>query len=128
LKNIFVGHFDGSSVPNPGEMTIGGKITDKDGNTVCTYSRSLGQGTNNIAEYLSLVELIQYAREKGIKNIIIRGDSQLVVNQVNGAWKAKDPKMKMLRNEVLASLQFFDRWKLEHVKREFNKEADNLTR
>lgn len=124
----FTGYFDGSSVPNPGEMTIGGKIVDEENNDICSYSRTLGQGTNNIAEYLSLIELIQYAQEKGIKKIIIKGDSLLVVNQVNGSWRAKDSKMKILKNKVLNSLQYFDEWKLEHIRREFNKEADSLTR
>jgi ribonuclease HI len=129
LREVFVGHFDGSSVPNPGKMTIGGKIVDEKSNTICTYSRILpGEGTNNIAEYLSLIELIQYAKEKGIKKILIKGDSLLVVNQVNGIWKAKDSKMKILKYAVIDSLKYFDEWKLEHVKRELNKEADKLTR
>ncbi len=128
MSYIYIGYFDGSSIPNPGKMTIGGKIVDEKNNTICSYSKSLGEGTNNIAEYLSLIELVQYAIGKGIKKIIIKGDSLLVVNQVNGTWKAKDSKMKMLRNEVLDSLNYFDEWKLEHIRREFNKEADSLTR
>ena len=41
LKELFIGHFDGSSIPNPGEMSIGGKITNEENFTICTYSKAL---------------------------------------------------------------------------------------
>jgi len=128
LKELFIGHFDGSSIPNPGEMSIGGKITNEENFTICTYSKALGHGTNNRAEYLSLIELLKKAKDKEIKRIIIKGDSLLVVNQVNGLWGAKNSEMKRLKFEVLNLLEGFDEWKLEHVYRENNKEADSLTR
>ena len=68
------------------------------------------------------------AKDKEIKRIIIKGDSLLVVNQVNGLWGAKNSEMKRLKFEVLNLLEGFDEWKLEHVYRENNKEADSLTR
>jgi ribonuclease HI len=129
LKNNFVGYFDGSSVPNPGEMTIGGHIiNEEDHETICTYSKKLGEGTNNQAEYLSLIELLKQARNKGISKITIKGDSLLVVNQVNELWRTKNSMMKRLQIEVLSLLEDFDEWKLEHVYRNENKEADSLTR
>ena len=125
----YEGHFDGSATPNPGEMIIGGIIRDSDtGNSVVKYSVELGHGTNNEAEYNSLVELLVRAQRIGIKHLNIKGDSLLVVNQVNGLWKTKNPRMKKLKLEVWKLLEGFDRWKLEHVLRGENKEADRLTR
>ena len=129
MSNHFVGHFDGSSVPNPGKMTIGGRIINvPSGKVVCTYSEEVGEGTNNQAEYLSLIELLKKAIENNITKIYIKGDSMLVVKQVNGEWKVKSPQMKILRNEAQKLLENFDMWKLDHVYRCYNKEADRLTR
>ena len=81
--------FDGGATPNPGQMKIGGFIKLY-GKTIWRYSDSIGHGTNNIAEYASLLRLVKKAQTLGIKNIYIQGDSQLIINQVNGVWKAKD--------------------------------------
>jgi ribonuclease HI len=110
-------------------MQIGGRIINETTNEiVCEYSKKLGDGTNNQAEYLSLIELLKQAKEKGIKNISIKGDSLLVVNQVNETWKAKNSMMKRLQFEVHTLLENFDVWTLSHVYRDENKDADKLTR
>lgn len=120
--------FDGSAKPNPGEMTIGGWLKDTNGNIIFSFQRDIGQGTNNIAEYSALIELLKEASMKRITEIEIIGDSALVVNQVNGTWKAKDINMKRYRNEVLDRLKLFSKWSLTHVLRKYNSEADSLTR
>jgi ribonuclease HI len=124
----YKGFFDGSAKPNPGIMTIGGVIKDDSGTIECEYSKELGKGTNNEAEYISLMRLIKLALENDIQSITIYGDSALVVNQVNRAWKAKDDRMRACRDQVLKMLVGIKEWRLEHVKRGFNKEADALTR
>jgi len=125
----FKGFFDGSSKPNPGIMTIGGVIKDKSNTVIIKYSEELDYGTNNQSEYLSLKRLLDEAIKADIKSIEIFGDSALVVNQVNGKWKVKDSKLLILCNQVRYKLKhYFTEWKLEHVKRGFNKEADLLTR
>ena len=126
-ENIHIGYFDGSATPNPGEMVIGGVIRDISGNTVSTYSKQMGEGTNNQAEYLSLINLLKEAKENGIQKIHIKGDSLLVVNQVTGVWKAKNSEMKRLKFIVHELLKGFSKWSLKHVPREDNKEADRLT-
>ena len=122
------GYFDGSAKPNPGMMKIGGFIRSLDRSTINEYSSKLGHGTNNEAEYLSLIKLLNNALELGILKIKIYGDSALVVNQVNRTWKAKDERMKAFRDEALSKLAKFHEWRLEHVKRDLNMEADFLTR
>jgi len=118
--------FDGGATPNPGQMKIGGFIKLY-GKNIFRYSDSIGHGTNNIAEYASLLRLVKEAQKLDIQNIYIQGDSQLVINQVNGVWKAKDPRMKQYRDRVLATLKHIKQWELKHVLRNHNKEADSLT-
>ena len=118
--------FDGGATPNPGQMKIGGFIK-LHGKVISRYSDSIGYGTNNIAEYASLLRLVKKAQKLGIENIYIQGDSQLIINQVNGVWKAKDPRMKQYRNRVRAVLAHINQWELKHVLRKHNSEADSLT-
>ena len=119
--------FDGSAKPNPGEMTIGGYIEDENGKTIFEFSEEVGVGTNNQAEYLSFIKLVKGIKEIGLNDIIIQGDSALVVNQVNKKWKAKNAHIKSLRNTALKLLKGID-WNLSHVSRTQNKRADLLTR
>ncbi|MEE4260374.1 MAG: ribonuclease HI family protein [Bacteroidales bacterium] len=122
---IYTAAFDGGATPNPGDMKIGGWIRDTNGTRIYAYTEEIGHGTNNEAEYRSLIKLLEELKKRGIKKVNIQGDSALVVNQVNGKWKAKDPKMKELKNKVLA-ITGVD-YNLEHVLRAFNSEADSLT-
>ena len=126
--SFYEGFFDGSAKPNPGMMKIGGFIRSPDRTIVSQYSSKLRHGTNNEAEYLSLIDLLNRAIDLDINKIKIYGDSALVVNQVNRTWKAKDERMKAFRDEALSKLSRFHEWRLEHVKRDLNMEADFLTR
>lgn len=125
---IFECFFDGSAKPNPGEMKIGGVIKTLDGTIVEEYSKDMGFGTNNQAEYMSFIYLLEIAAKHLPDKLIIKGDSALVVNQVNGAWKVKDIKMRGLCDIAKNMVACFPEVKLEHVKRHLNKEADSLTR
>lgn len=120
--------FDGSATPNPGEMKIGTWINTPEGKRLHTTSLSIGHGTNNEAEYTALLALLAVVRTLKIKDIKIQGDSLLVVNQVNGKWKAKNPKMKEFRDHAQELLEGIDNWELTHVLRDKNSEADALTR
>lgn len=122
-------YFDGSAKPNPGEMMIGGLIKESSsGETIHQYSKEIGNGTNNEAEYSSLLNLLDDLIEMNIQEVTIYGDSALVVNQVNRKWKCKDDRMKALCNKARQMLSLIPKWRLEHVKRGYNKEADSLTR
>jgi len=128
-NQLYEGYFDGSAAPNPGQMTIGGyiiRVSDKQ--KVHVYSIVLGHGTNNEAEYLSLIELCDNLEELEIKNIKIYGDSLLVVNQVNSVWKARDIRMESFKITVLDLLKPVPNWTLTHVRRNMNMLADSLTR
>lgn len=120
--------FDGGATPNPGDMKIGGYIEDPFGKRrIYTYSFEIGYGTNNEAEYYSLLHLCHIIVALEIYQVRITGDSKLVINQVNGIWKAKDQRMISLRDEVKDTLKNVTQWDLVHVLRKHNKQADALT-
>jgi ribonuclease HI len=125
-----VAYFDGSSNPNPGKMKIGGYIESREENGIkvqSSFSKSVGNGTNNEAEYLALIEVLNLAIEHRVKKIKIYGDSNLVVSQVNGKWKS-NKKMSLFKYQAQKLLENFSEWSLSYVPREQNKVADSLTR
>ena len=124
---IYKAFFDGGAKPNPGIITIGGYIKDDKGGIISSYSQPLGHGTNNQAEYLSLLYLCKLLIEASVKNVKIYGDSQLVVKQINGEWKVKDIMLKDYWNKIQGHLKHIPKWELSHVPREENQEADDLT-
>lgn len=65
----------------------------------------LWHGTNNQAEYLTLIEALRYAGEMKLQNVVIYSDSQLIVNQVNGEWRVKDANLQPLRNHAAQLLK-----------------------
>lgn len=125
-KDIYTAAFDGSATPNPGKIKIGGWIRDPQGFLVCSYSKEMGEGTNNEAEYSSLLYLMKEIDKRGIKKVIIYGDSAVVINQVNGIYKTRKSNMQSLRDKVIAAGKKFE-YTLEHIKRKYNTEADSLT-
>ena len=119
--------FDGGATPNPGQMMIGGYIEEPFGARIYEYSYAIGYGTNNEAEYSSLLHLCGAIVSKDILKVRIHGDSSLVVNQVNGVYKAKDPRMVSFRDEVKEVLNQISDWNLVYIPRGQNTKADALT-
>jgi probable phosphoglycerate mutase len=123
----YKGWADGSSVPNPGVMKIGGLIKDPFDKCIYEFSENVGEGTNNISEFLSLIHLLKAINRLEIQKVSIEMDSLLVVNQVNRKWKAKNPNMIQLRDQALQLLESIPNWSLTHIPRSKNKRADSLT-
>ena len=86
----------------------------------------IGRATNNVAEYRALLFGIERAAALGATELDLVGDSELIVKQVRGEYKVKDPNMKPLHAAASAALADFDDWSIRHVKRELNAEADRL--
>lgn len=124
MKKIII-NTDGGSRNNPGPAGIGVVISDSDGNVLETYKEYIGEATNNIAEYRALLAGLKHAKRFKPTEIECRLDSELVVKQVTGEYKAKDEVMKDLLGQV-RELVFFKPIEFVHVKREFNKAADKL--
>ncbi len=128
-----IAHIDGGSRGNPGPSAAAFIITDKTGRIIAEQSRFLGEATNNEAEYQALIELLTWLNEhtefhKTSRDAVyVRCDSQLIVCQVTGQWKVKEPRMKELLAQVneLKKQQPF-RLFIRHVTRDKNKLADEL--
>lgn len=124
---IFKAHFDGSATPNPGDINIGGYIENGD-KIIYQFSKNMGHGTNSEAEYLALIELSTKIISLNIKKVEIFGDSQLVVNQINGKFQIKKDNMRNLAKRVRRRLSHIPDWKLTWVRRCSNKKADALSK
>ena len=119
-------HTDGGARGNPGPAGIGVVLSDTDGNVIGEIARGIGSTTNNVAEYTALVEGLQLALDKGVTEIDVRLDSQLVVSQVRGEWKIKSDALRQLAVRARSLLGKFERSTLTHVPRERNADADRL--
>ena len=86
----------------------------------------LGYTTNNVAEYEGLIRGLNKGLELGIKNIIVKSDSELMVRQINGKYKVKAPQLKPLHEKALQILSRFKSHHVLHVPREENSLADRL--
>ncbi|HMY24984.1 MAG TPA: ribonuclease HI family protein [Solirubrobacterales bacterium] len=117
---------DGGARGNPGPAAIGIVVRDGEGNVLQDLGETIGEATNNVAEYRALIRGIGLARELGATELQIHGDSELVVKQMLGQYKVKHPDMKPLHAEAKAALEGLDSWSISHVRREQNAEADAL--
>ncbi|MBV8164856.1 MAG: ribonuclease HI family protein [Candidatus Eremiobacteraeota bacterium] len=117
---------DGGARGNPGPAAGAGVILDADGTVLAEVSEYLGVATNNVAEYRALALTLRKAHELGCQAVVIHMDSELIVRQLNGLYKVKDPKMRELYGDVRALLRKFSDWQVRHVPRTQNQEADGL--
>jgi ribonuclease HI len=127
--NYYLLQFDGLSVPNPGTSTSGAVIYSPGTprKVVAERAHFITHATNNEAEYGGLILGLELAKELKVENLLIEGDSQLVIYQTEGRWKAKDLRMAKLQEIVQQLLKSFNFVGVRHVRREFNKHADALT-
>ena len=116
---------DGGSRNNPGPAGIGVVFSDEAGEVIAKFKEYIGTATNNVAEYSALVLALEKAKDFEASEIECRLDSELVVKQLLGQYKVKDPGMRELYNKV-QDLILFKPVKFVHVRREFNKLADAL--
>ncbi|HMQ10198.1 MAG TPA: ribonuclease HI family protein [Oligoflexia bacterium] len=123
---ICIAYIDGASRGNPGEASVGVSLCAKDGQELATVAKYIGQATNNVAEYTSLLEALDLAKAQMCKNVKIYADSQLMVRQIQGIYKVKNPELKKLWQQAMDKIQLFDSFEIEHVRREYNKRADEL--
>jgi ribonuclease HI len=117
---------DGGARGNPGPAAIGVVVRDADGAVLEEVGERIGEATNNVAEYRALLRGIELAATHGATELELIGDSELIVRQVEGRYKVKNPGMKELHAEVRRVLRDFDSWSIRHVRRADNADADRL--
>jgi ribonuclease HI len=101
-------------------------ITTPRGRVVDRIARGIGTATNNVAEYTAALEGLRRAKELGATDVLLRSDSKLLIEQLSGRFRVKNPTLQRLHTQVRATAKAFVRVSYEHVPRELNKEADRL--
>ena len=116
---------DGGSRGNPGPAGYGVHI-ETDAGDVIELKEALGTATNNVAEYNGLLAALRWAVEHGVKTLHVRADSELMVKQMKGIYRVKNPGLLPLYEEAKRLARQVGRVTFEHVRRELNKDADRL--
>jgi probable phosphoglycerate mutase len=120
---------DGGSRGNPGPSAIGAVVLDPAPDpprVLAEVSEAIGITTNNVAEYRALIAGLEAAAPLGARRVRVRADSKLVIEQVKGTWKVKQPHLRPLRDQVRVLLERYDEVDLRHVPRAQNAVADAL--
>jgi len=117
---------DGGSRGNPGPAAYGVVVRDPRGEIVARLKKYIGKNTNNVAEYFGLIAALDYAQNHGIRALRVESDSELMVKQMRGQYKVKSEELKPLFERAKKMSQMFESFRISHVYREQNKEADAL--
>jgi len=124
--HYLIAHSDGGARGNPGPAGYGVVIQDEAGRKVAQLSEYLGHQTNNFAEYQGLIAALEYALQHGPKALKLISDSELLVRQIKGIYKVKNPTLQDLHGrakELIVQLEWFS---IGHALREQNQDADRL--
>ena len=126
-EHSFVMNFDGCCKGNPG-LAGAGAVIYYNNDEIWSGTFFVGEhATNNHAEYAGLILGMQHAIELDIKILLVKGDSQLILNHMTGVYKCKSPNLLQLYDRAKELERSFDKICFEHVLRNFNKRADELS-
>ena len=125
-QSYVMAHIDGGARGNPGPAGFGVFLQDEGGKMVAELSEYLGAQTNNVAEYSALIAALAYALEHGFTAMKVFSDSELLVRQINGIYKVRDARLRELYDRAQTLIRKLDWFRVEHVRREQNREADRL--
>jgi ribonuclease HI len=124
---MIVAYIDGGARGNPGPAGFGVHIESADGTPVAELHGPVGIATNNVAEYNGLLAALTWAVEHGERRLRIRADSELLVKQMRGEYRVKHPGLQPLYARARLLTTKLDSVVFEHIRREFNKNADRLS-
>ena len=122
----FQANIDGGSRGNPGPASYGVVLRNERGEIVAKLKKYIGRMTNNVAEYYGLIAALDYAQSHGVRALRVESDSELLVRQMRGHYKVKSPDLRPLFERAKKMSQTFDSFRIDHVYREQNSEADAL--
>ena len=117
---------DGGSRGNPGPASYGVVIRNPRGDIVARLKKYIGRTTNNVAEYYGLIAALDYAQSNNIRALRVESDSELLVKQMRGQYKVKSPDLKPLYERATKMSRAIPAFRIDHVYREQNREADLL--
>ncbi|MBZ0267130.1 ribonuclease HI family protein [bacterium] len=125
-KGIALAFSDGASRGNPGPAAVGVRILSPDGEELLAEGMVIERCTNNVAEYRGAIHALERAHELGLDALELRMDSELVVKQLKGEYRVKQPALAELKEQVDRLRARFKTVRFRHVRREQNREADLL--
>ena len=121
-----IAYADGASRGNPGPASYGALVLGEDGAVLRTASEAIGRATNNVAEYRGAIAATRLALDLGADELELNMDSELIVRQVEGRYRVKNATLRPLFEQLSALVEQFEAFKIRHVPRERNREADRL--
>ena len=122
----FIIYTDGGSRGNPGPSAAGFVILDNSEDVLVEDGRYLGYADNSLAEYGAVFLALQKAKSLRLKNIEVRSDSLMVVNQLNNIYNNTDPRLEIIQERIIELIKNFDSVKFVHIRRDFNTMADGI--
>ena len=122
----YVAQIDGAARGNPGPASYGVVLRGPDGGAIDSLGKYIGRTTNNVAEYYALIAALDAAAARGVRRLRIQSDSELLVRQMQGAYKVKSADLKPLHERAQKAARALEFFAIEHVPRERNREADEL--
>jgi len=117
---------DGGARGNPGPAAYAYVLEAEDGTVLDARGETIGVATNNVAEYRALVAGLERALELGVGELTVISDSELVVKQMRGEYKIKNPALRELSSEAARLARAIGSVTYEAVRREHNELADRL--
>jgi probable phosphoglycerate mutase len=124
---VITAYIDGGARGNPGPAGYGAYIVDENGAVLAEIYEGIGIATNNVAEYRGLLAALEWAVAHGHTRLHVKSDSLLLVQQVNGIYRIKNEGLIPLYRQARHLMARVGKVTVEHVRREFNKEADRLS-
>jgi ribonuclease HI len=125
-ESCVVARIDGGARGNPGPAAYGVVLEDEAGARLAELSEYLGRRTNNYAEYAGLLAALEYCAGHGLRRLRVLSDSELLVRQLTGRYKVRSAELRPLYERAQGLIRALDWFRVEHVRREKNREADRL--
>jgi ribonuclease HI len=119
-------NIDGGARGNPGPAAYGVIIRNGQGEVLVELGEYLGIQTNNVAEYSGLLAALDWASREKMASLKVLSDSELLVRQMRGQYKVKNPALKELFDRAQAMVRRLEHFAIEHVRREANHDADRM--
>ena len=116
--------FDGASKGNPGRAGGGGVVIDPNGKVEIEYYWNIGYDSNNMAEAYGLWQGLKQLKKKGVGEVMVFGDSRLIIHALNGGSQCKNERLARLINRIKSNVKLFRRISFFHILRELNSMED----
>jgi ribonuclease HI len=117
---------DGGARGNPGPAAAAYVIESEYGEVLAAQGEAIGLATNNVAEYRALIGGLERAATLGVTELDVRSDSELMVKQMRGEYRVKNPALQELQATAARAARGLGRVTYTHVRREHNELADRL--